>query len=183
MAGATYDAGSTTRAATYSQRWFFTGMALAMLVVACAGFVPSLVQTSRRHAPVSSLVGLHGILFFAWLTIFLVQSRLASAGMVAFHRKVGFAAACVLTFMVPLACATTIGMVRRGFDLSGDLRIEGDPPAEAALQFGWLLVFSVLMIAALAYRRRPDVHSRLILFANIALMPAALSFLLAGGPA
>lgn len=178
MADTTYDVNSTAWTASTHRSKFYTGMALVMLLVACAGFLPSLIQTSRRHAPVSVLVGLHGVLFFAWLIIFPVQSRLVSARRVALHRKLGVAAALVLALMVPLACATTIGMIKRGFDLSGDLRIEADPRAEAALQLGWLLVFSVFVITALAYRGRPEVHRRLMLFANIALMPAALAHLI-----
>jgi hypothetical protein len=66
-------------------------------------------------------------------------------------------------------------MVRRGFDLSGDLRIDHDPPYETVFALRNLLIFSVLVIAALAYRHRPEIHKRLMLFANIELMPAPLA--------
>ena len=66
-------------------------------------------------------------------------------------------------------------MVRRGFDLSGDLRIEHDPLYEFVFPFGDLLLFTVLVTAAIAYRRQPELHKRLMLFANIALMGAPLA--------
>jgi hypothetical protein len=84
--------------------------------------------------------------------------------------------------MIPLGYATCIAMVRRGFDLSGDLRIEHDPAFEVIFPLGDLLLFAVLVIAAIAYRGRPDMHKRLILFANIALMPAPLAHLIGHAP-
>lgn len=160
------------------ERWFVTGLALAMLAVAIAGFAPSIVHTAGRKAPLSPLAAAHGIVLFSWLFILLVQARLIATGNITLHRRVGMAASCVLIVMIPLAYATSISMVRRGFDLSGDLRIEHDPLYEFIFPFGDLLVFTVLVTTAIAYRRRPEFHKRLMLFANIALMGAPLAHFL-----
>ncbi len=88
--------------------------------------------------------------------------------------------------MIPLGFATTTAMVRRGFDLSGDQHtdphpVEGvsvDAPTSSVFNFGTLLAFSVLAVAAICYRRRPAVHKRLMLFANISLMAAPIAHLL-----
>ena len=56
-------------ASTTAGRWFYTGMALAMLSVAVVGFLPSLVQPGARRAPVNLLAAAHGIVFFSWLFI------------------------------------------------------------------------------------------------------------------
>ena len=69
-------------------------------------------------------------------------------------------------------------MVRRAFDLSGDLRINHDPLYESVFPFSNILILSVLVTTALAYRRRPEIHKRLMLFANIELMPAPLAHLI-----
>jgi hypothetical protein len=58
-----------------------------MLVTSTAGFMPSLVHTAARRAPLSPLAAAHGIVFFAWLLIFLVQSSLIASERVARHRK------------------------------------------------------------------------------------------------
>jgi hypothetical protein len=136
------------------ERGFFTGLAFAMLATATAGFAPSIVHTAGRRAPLSTLATAHGIVFLAWLAIFLVQSRLVATGHIASHRRLGVAAGFVLALMIPLAYATSISMVRRGFDLSGDLRIEHDPLYEFVFPFGDLFTFAVLVITALAYRRQ-----------------------------
>jgi hypothetical protein len=160
------------------ESWFVTGLALAMLAVAIAGFAPSIIDTAGRKAPLSPLAAAHGIVSFCWLGIFLVQGRLVATGRIALHRRIGRAASFILAVMIPLAYATSVSMVRRGFDLSGDLRIENDPLYEFIFPFGDLLLFTVLVTTAIAYRRQPEIHKRLMLFANIALMGAPLAHFL-----
>ena len=170
------------RQKAFVERWFFTGIAIAMLATSMAGFMPSLVHSAGRRAPLSRLAATHGIVFVAWLLIFLVQSRLVASQHVALHRKLGLVSVLVLALMIPMAYTTTVAMARRAFDLSGDLRIDHDPLYESIFPFSNLLIFSVLVVAALAYRRRPEIHKRLMLFANIELMPAPLAHLIGHTP-
>jgi hypothetical protein len=182
MATTTYKTFSTPKRNILAERWFCTGMALAMLAVTTAGFAPAIVHASGRRAPLSLLGAAHGILFSAWLIIFLVQSRLIASGRVALHRRVGLAAVFVLVLMVPIGFATTVAMVRRGFDLSGDLHIDSDPLFQSVFPFGDLLMFTLLATAAIAYRRRLDIHRRLMLFANISLISAPLAHFIGHTP-
>jgi hypothetical protein len=149
-----------------------------MIGVVLAGFLPSLLNTRGRRAPLSVLAGAHGVACAAWLGIFLVQSRLVARGRITVHRSVGVAAAGVAAIMIPLGYLTSIAMVRRGFDLSGDLRVDHDPAFEVVFPLGDLFTFTLLLAAAIAYRGRPETHKRLILFANIALLPAPLAHLI-----
>lgn len=177
-----YQSSPELRQKAYVERWFFTCVAITMLFTAAAGFVPSLLHPVGRRAPVSPLVAAHGIVFFAWLLLFLVQSRLIATRHVVVHRRLGVAAVFLLTLMVPLAYTTTAAMVRRGFDLSGDLRIDHDPLYESIFPFGDITIFAGLAVAALANRRRPEIHKRLMLFANIILMPAPLAHFIGHTP-
>jgi hypothetical protein len=127
----TYQASPELRQKVFVERWFFTSVAIAMLAIATTGFMPSLVHTAGRRAPLSPLAAAHGIVSSAWLLIFLVQSSLVASRHVALHRKLGLAAVLVLALMIPLAYTTTVAMARRGFDLSGDLRIDHDPLYES----------------------------------------------------
>jgi FtsH-binding integral membrane protein len=160
------------------ERRFYTGMAIAMLAVSVAGFLPAIIQTDARRAPVSPLAAAHGTVFFAWLIIYLVQSRLIANRQFVMHRRVGIAASLVLALMIVLGYAATVTMVRRGFDLSGDLRIEQDPAAGATFPLTDILMFGTLAASALAYRHRPEIHKSLMLFANIVLMGAPLAHLI-----
>ena len=170
------------RTGAATERWFFTALACSMIAVAAAGFLPSLLDTVGRRAPLSPLAAAHGIVFSIWLAIFFVQARLVASGHIVFHRRAGIAAGFVAALMIPLAYATCIAMVRRGFDLSGDLKAERDPAYEVIFPLGDLFIFAVLITATVAYRRRPDMHKRLILLANIALMPAPFAHLIGHVP-
>lgn len=165
----------TRKGAFNAKRWFCTAFALSMMTVVGAGFLPSLAITSRRRAPLSALAAVHGAIFFAWLILFLVQSRFIAGSQIKAHKRLGIAACCVAGLMIPIGYMTCMSMVRRGFDLSGDLHAERDPAYAVVFPLCDLFFFLALVIAAVAYRRRPDMHKRLMLFANIALMSAPLA--------
>jgi hypothetical protein len=91
----------------------------------------------------------------------------------------------LLALIFPLSFATTTAMVRRGFDLSGDLLAVpnlDNAAATSLFNFAVLFTFSVLAIAAILYRRRPEIHKRLMLFANLALMHSAIAHLVGHTP-
>lgn len=158
--------------------WFFRSMALAMIGVSLLGFLPAILHPVGRRAPLSALAAVHGLVFFAWLLLFLVQASLIATRHVAWHRCLGVASVVLLALMIPLGFLTTLAMVRRGYDLSGDIAFQKNPAEGAVFTFINLLLFGVLAIAALVYRRRPELHKRLILFANIELMPSPLAHLM-----
>jgi len=177
MATAPYQTSSEVQKKSFVERWFFTGMAVVMIAMVLAAFTPSIVHPAGRRGPLSVLVAAHGIVFFAWLLIFLVQSRLIATRHVGWHKRLGLASILIFALMIPLAYTTTITMVRRGFDLSGDVGVgtRNNPAHEAVFPLFNTMVFSALVVAALAYRRKPEIHKRLMLFANIELMPAPMT--------
>jgi hypothetical protein len=179
------------RAKSFVERWFFTAMAMVMLATSIAGFMPAIVNPAGRRGPLTPLAAAHGVVFFAWLLLFFTQSLLAATGHVRWHRILGPASVVILAAMIPLGFVATAAMVRRGFDLSGDQKIDSHPPAGAVsldgyfasvFNYGDLLMFAILAIAAICYRRRPEIHKRLMLFANIALMAAPIVHILGHTP-
>jgi len=175
------------QAKSFAERWFFTGMALVMLAVSIAGFMPAIVHPAGRRAPLTLLAAAHGAVFLAWLLLYLAQSLLVASRRVGWHKRLGLSSILLLALILPLAYSTTIEMVRRGFDLSGDQRIDSHPQvamggldASTGVVFNLvgLLLFAVLAVAALCYRRRPEIHKRLMLFANIELMGPPITHLI-----
>ena len=68
----------------------------------------------------------------------------------------------------------TVQMVRRGFDLSGDLSaLPGGAMAQTVLQFGNLLVFSILVGLGLFLRRSRETHNPLLALAVLQTLLAA----------
>jgi len=169
---------SDTALGPWLDRWYFVAMALVMIVVAVAGFAPSIIDPSRRLAPLTPLVAAHGILVFCWLLLFLFQTVLIGSRQIAFHRRMGIVAVVLLTVLVPLSYVVTVHMVHRGFDLSGDQGGKTDPLFGSIFNFATLIEFLVLAGIALAYRRRKEIHTRFMLFANISLMGAPIAHFL-----
>lgn len=172
-----------------SNRWYFTALAITLIAVSIAGFVPSLVHPVDRRGPVSLLAAAHGLVVFAWQILFLAQSLLIANRRVAVHRQLGFTAGFMLVLIVPLGYATTVAMARRGFDLGGDLKVDHvahgmyvDPLLGMLFPLTDLTVFALLAGIAIGYRRRKEIHKRLMAFANIMLMPAAVAHLIGHSP-
>jgi hypothetical protein len=162
-------------------RRYFTVMALVMIAISIAGFLPAIVDPASRRAPLTPLAGVHGVVCSAYLVLFFVQTRLIAAGRVAVHRRLGAAGVFLLSLLIPLAYVTTIEMVHRGFDLSGDQGVDSnghgalDAEYGAAFNLVALALFAVLAAAGLALRRRSEIHKRLMLYANIELMGAPVT--------
>ena len=160
-------------------------MAAAVIVTALAGFLPSFVETTARRGPLNALVVVHSVLCAAWLLLFTTQVSLVATRRVSVHRRLGVAAGVLAIALVIVGYATAIALVRRGFDLSGDLHI---PAVDAAMQMvfplGDLVSFGLLVTAGYAYRRRADIHKRLMLLATLSgFMPAALAHFIGHVPA
>ena len=164
-------------AARRSEGRFYVAMALVAMLIVIAGFGPGLVDPSMRRAPLAIPVAAHGVVFAAWLVLFLTQTLLIPKGQFAIHRRLGYAGAVLAVLMVVSGYFTAVAMSRRGYDLSGDLVATAeDALTILVFQLGDLVSFSILVAAAVLYRRRADVHKRLMLLATVgALMGRAIS--------
>jgi hypothetical protein len=157
-------------------------MAVVAIALTVIGFGPALIDTDFRKAPLTLAVALHGVVFTAWLLLFLAQTLLIKKRFAA-HRRMGYAGIVLAVLMIISGYATSIAMARRGFDLSGELNAAADPLGILVFQLGDLVSFGLLVAAAVWYRRRPDVHKRLMLLAIVgALMPASLVHIIGHSP-
>jgi hypothetical protein len=151
------------------ERLFFSGMTVAFAVVVFIGFAPTYFLRSLSDQPgLPWLVHVHGALFSAWILLLLVQTRLVAVKRTDLHRVLGVAGGVLAVSMIPVGYVVAIGAARRF--------AAADPDALKFLivPMGALIVFPVLVGAALLLRRRPDFHKRLILIATIELMNAAV---------
>ncbi len=168
-----------------TDRWFYAGMAVVFILIAIASFAPSIADPENRLGSLTWVVAAHGSVFFAWLLIFLAQTLLVQTGRVAIHRSLGTASMFLAAAMVVLGYVTTIEMTRRGFDLSGDLGLNSDPLGPVGQMIFPLLdvfEFGILVAAGYWYRRRSDIHKRLMLFAVIAMLPAPFAHFIGHSP-
>jgi hypothetical protein len=165
---------------------FYIGFGVFVILLSFAGFAPSLIDQSRRFAPPTTLLMVHGATSFAWLLLYVTQALLVARGRIDLHRRLGWAGPIIAALLVLFGYYTTVDGAFRVSDLSGDvtrLGIEpGSPPlteAENIAAFwgtlGVLLNFSLLVAAGILFRHRAELHKRLMVFA---LMPLVFESLL-----
>jgi hypothetical protein len=156
-------------------------VAIFIPVVVLAGFARTYYLKSVFGTPAlpGLLVHLHGIVMTAWVLLFVAQVWLVAARRTRLHQSLGVLGAVLAALVILVGVATAISATARA-------------SSSAALQFlvvplGDLLVFAILIGAALYFRRRIEIHKRLMLVAALSLLPAAisripLSFIATGGP-
>lgn len=150
-------------------RFFFVVMACAMIITVFAGFAPTfyLRGSFTQTRPMSMLLHVHGIVFSAWVSVFLVQTLLIARGSRRMHQRLGWIGAGIGAGMVILVTAAVIEQLRRvnGFP---------PPPLAVALSAFDIIVFGLLVGMALYLRKRSDWHKRLMLSATIILLGAPM---------
>lgn len=163
------------------ERLFYIGMAVLVLATVFAGFAPTYyLRPYFVTAPLPRLLHLHGIVFTSWILLFLIQTTLVAAHRVDIHRRLGILGGLIATVMVVVGVTTAIIRAKQG------AAPPGVPPlAFLTVPLVDMLVFPILVGAGFYFRRRPDVHKRLMLLATISILAAAvarLPFVLSGGP-
>jgi hypothetical protein len=164
-----------TLAAVADDRRFFTGMAFLALIVVLAGFgntyyfwpwTQATLHPSGQPvaASLAPAVHLHAVAFTAWMVLFIVQVGLVSRNEVRAHRRLGRAMAWLVPALLVTGVVTAIGGARNGWNPGGPFR---DALAFLIVGLFDLLVFGVLTGAALWFRRRPDLHKRLMLLGTL----------------
>ncbi len=154
------------------RRWFhpvFLGVLLAAMLV---GFAPSfylrLLFTDR---PLPGYLQLHGVVLTSWFTLAFAQACLVAAKRVDRHRRLGWLAAANAVLVVPVSVFVAMRAIGR-YEAAGV-----HPDESQFIVIGDLVslaVFTALIGAALAMRRRPDWHRRLMAVACVIIIGPAI---------
>lgn len=151
--------------------WLYPGMAFAVLVTVVVGFGPSYFwRTLSDLPPLSPLVHVHGLVFTAWVVLFLTQVTLVANGRRDIHRILGMGGALLALAMLVVGWQAAIAQAQREVAAGN---------ADAGLGFlivpiGDLVSFAVLVGYGITWRTRTDLHRRLMVLASIAILPAAI---------
>ncbi len=113
-------------------------------------------------------------MFSAWIVLLVVQTRLIAAGRTALHRRLGVGSGMLAVAMVIAGLTAAVAAARRGTPPDA---IAGLPPPLVFLviPFTDMLTFAVLVGLGLYYRRRTDIHKRLVLLGTISLLAAPIA--------
>lgn len=127
------------------------------------------------------IVHLHGIVMTAWVILFVVQISLVATRRTRVHQRLGIFGAVLAAMIVIVGILTALYAAARG--------ASPGPPALSFLiiPVGDMVIFALLIGLALYFRRKLDVHKRLMLLAAINLLTPAiaripLDFIVNGGP-
>jgi hypothetical protein len=152
-------------------RLFYIGASLAIVTAVFIGFARTYFLRGYFQAtPLPLLLQLHGFVFTGWILLFLAQTLLIAGRRVALHRRLGVVGGVLAGLLVVVGLATAIASTRRNVAAgnTGALTFLATP-------VGDMLVFGVLVTAGIYYRRRSDIHKRLMFLATISILDAAFA--------
>lgn len=155
---------------------FFSGLALAMLGLTVIGFsrtyflVPQLGLPADT-LPYTPLVHAHAAAAFGWCVLFVVQTWLVASGRTPRHRRLGLFGVVMYVALVLLGPFVAVNSTARYGATPDEL-------AFLAVSTGNIVAYTLLFGAALLWRKRPDVHKRLMLLGMVAMLTAPFGRLL-----
>jgi hypothetical protein len=159
-------------------RIFYSSMAIGMALTVLIGFGPTYYTKLFGHVPMSTLSGgpmtplvhIHGVLFTAWVLLFIVQTALVARHRVSAHRRIGIAGALLAASMVVVGTLTALKMAARGSAPGGI-----DPLSFSMVPLSDMFFFAVFVGAALSLRANREAHKRLMLLAYVSIVVAAVA--------
>ncbi len=153
-------------------RYFYFGMSLLIAAVVIYGFSYTVNQNLLRASPPRPiLLWVHGAAFSGWVAFFFLQSALVRTRNVQLHRLLGWFGVGLAVAMTFVGIATAI--VMRRFDLRFESASVAGPPAFLIVPFFDVACFTVFFWLAVRWRRKPELHRRLMLIATCVLTSAA----------
>jgi hypothetical protein len=124
------------------QRWFWLAGALFAALVVFVGFSPTFYLRNLFGAPqLSTLKLVHGVVFSAWVVLFVAQTWLVAANRRDVHRALGAFGALLLVAMCVVGYRVAIESGRSGFT--------PDPAKVSALSFMAVPLFDLAVFALL----------------------------------
>jgi hypothetical protein len=155
-------------------RWCYLAMTLILTAIAVRGFWPT------YFGPLFSggltrpwIIHVHGAIFSGWMVLLLAQVSLVSLAQVHVHRRVGIVGIAYGTLVLGIGLLVSF--------VAPVLHVRaGEWTLDRAAGFMLLplvdmVLFAGFFGAAIAYRRRPEIHKRLMLAATVALAFAAVA--------
>jgi len=154
--------------------FFYIGMAWLGVAAVLIGFSTTYFLPVASGVFAGPLVAhVHGLLFFAWVALALIQPWLIRRRRWALHRTLGWAALPLALAMAASGMAMATYVVRR--DLTAGM---GDAAYSSILGVATTMTILIAFTGiALSLRRRADWHKRMIFLASVAILwPAWFRF-------
>ena len=155
-----------------AQRWFYSSLSVLAAIVVAGGFWNTywkgLIDGTIDK---NWVVDLHAGVFVGWIVLFMIQAALIFRGRTDVHRKVGKFGIFYGFVIIGMGLFVALHQLAVG--------VAAGNPAEAQgfliLPLTDMIIFPIFFGAAIYYRRRPELHRRLMLVATTELLTAAVA--------
>ena len=161
----------TTKSAELFDRYFYFTMSLVIAAVVIYGFSHTVNENLIHPAyPRPLVLYFHAAIFTSWVVLLITQSALIRTRSLRLHRKLGLCALALAIALPIVGIATGIAMAR-----FNTLHGSTDAPEFLIVPFFDMVAFTIVVGLAVAWRRRPEYHRRLMFLATCALTIAAFN--------
>ena len=151
---------------------FFFWMTLVMCFFVFGGFGMTYLfpLATGTFPPAPPIVHLHGLMFFSWMILLVVQAGLVGAGNIKLHRSLGTYGIAHASVVICLGILLQVIASRPSFE-------RGLAPGTDGLYLGLAAFAGFLLMFTLAIRntRRPEIHKRMMLFAMLPVLPPGVN--------
>ena len=172
----------TAAADQSAERKFYSRMALFLTAVIFIGFMPSFYLRGMVHYPrpnpsLPPHVMVHGLVFSAWLLIFVVQTQLVAAGRRDLHMLLGSLSFLFALTLIPLMYLTAVWGVARANQPSFT-----DPLDWTIVPLSGIIPFGLMLWIGWTSRREAQWHKRAMLVAMLMIMQPGIGRFPIGPP-
>ena len=161
---------------------FFPALSSVLIVLVFLGFAPTYYLRPVSAGSIPAYLHVHGAEMTAWFLLLLVQTALIAARRRGAHRRLGIAGACVAVVIVALNPLVVVWSVPHLMAGNGSTQLTALIVVADLILVG---IFAALVGLAIRWRRYPEIHSRMLVLASLAVSGPALGRLslnLAGTP-
>jgi hypothetical protein len=173
-----------------SDRPLYLLAAIIFPLIVLAGFARTYYLKGYFATPPlpNLIVQVHGIIMTAWVVLFIVQVTLVAKRRTKLHQRLGILGAGLAALVFIVGIVTAVYAAARFVNDPSLVPLGAPPPLPfLIIPIGDMVIFAILITTALYYRKRLDIHKRLMLLAAINLLTPAiaripLGLILNGGP-
>ncbi|NBC66125.1 MAG: hypothetical protein GVY07_10795 [Bacteroidetes bacterium] len=162
-------------------RYFYIGMALLLMLIVFIGFWPSYFgpilqgneMTMRLPEMITPwVIHLHVFVFMGWFVALLIQATLIARKKIDLHMKLGRLGVYLGGSIVAVGLLVLFMRDRILMSAFEEATLSMIPLVESGIYLQ-LVIFAVLLTLGYRNRKNPESHKRYMLFATMAIMPAA----------
>ena len=161
-----------------AERRFYLAFVLVIFGAVLLGFGrsfflrPWFPEWVELHTPKEPFFLLHGVIVAAWFFVLIAQSSLITAGRVDWHRRLGTLSMGLAAAVIVFGIAAAVIAARRP---TGFVDVPVPPKMFLAIPLLALMQYAVFVALAYAKRGNAQSHKRLMLFASLSIISAAIA--------